>query len=346
VTDPREPSVAPSPAGPSRVARRPFIEPKQLVRLGLLVAGLGGVAWLVVDTGPRRVLDTLLGGAAILPLVMLFDAGYFVSEAFAHRAVLGPGGASIPARVFVRSTLLVYVVGSLVPLGRAGAEVARAAAFTPFVGAGRAAAAGTNVQVAAFVGNTFISVCCASASVAMLGLGSPLTWLLFVNGGGTLMLAIVTWTLVRHTPLGARIAARFPGMAQRFEGIGEGLRATPAELGRAVVFACLARVVQIGQYAGLLLAIGAHLTIGGTLLALGVHLVGAGLGDLVPNQVGVLEGAYRVFADALSLGDDPARAVSIALFARVSQVSIASMAMGVLALWPSQHAGMDDPAAG
>lgn len=64
----------------------------------------------------------------------------------------------------------------------------------------------------------------------------------------------------------------------------------------------------------------------------------ARLGDLVPNQVGVLEGAYRVFADALSLGDDPARAVSIALFARVSQIGIATLSMIGLGLTRASRA--------
>jgi hypothetical protein len=302
------------------------------VRALLLVAGIAGVVFLVVETGPERVWATLVAGAWTLPVVMIFDAGYFVCEALAHRAVIGERARSIPFRVFVRATMLVYVVASLVPLGRAGAEVARAAAFTPYVGAGRAAAAGTNVQVAAFVGNTFISALCFAACATTLGIAHPLTLLLALNGVGTLLLAAVTWTLVRRTALGAGIAKRWPGIAKRFEGLGDGLRASPAELARAIAATCGARVVQIAQYTGLLVAVGLHPAIVATLLALGVHLVGAGLGDVVPNQVGVLEGAYRVFADALSLGDDPARAVSIALFARVSQIGVAGVCTTLLAI--------------
>jgi hypothetical protein len=298
----------------------------------LLAAGIAGVAYLVVETGPDRVWRTLVLGSWVLPLVMIFDAGYFVCEALAHRAVLGEKAASIPARVFVRATMLVYVVSSLVPLGRAGGEVARATAFAPFVGTGRATAAGTNVQLAAFVGNTFISTLCFTACASVLGIGHPLTLLLAVNGLGTLLLAAVTWTLVRRSALGLAIARRWPSVAARFEGMGEGLRASPAELARAIAFTCSARVVQMGQYTGLLIAVGLHPSVLATLLALGVHLVGAGLGDVVPNQVGILEGAYRVFADALSLGDDPARAVSIALFARVSQIGVASLCTLALAV--------------
>lgn len=313
----------PEAGAPSALAR--------IARALLLLLGIGGVAYLVVETGPERVWSTLVAGAWTLPFVMVFDAGYFVCEAFAHRAVLGEGARSIPFRHFVRATMLVYVVASLVPLGRAGAEVARAATFSPYVGAGRATAAGTNVQVAAFVGNTFISTLCFGACAITLGLAHPLTLLLAVNGLGTLLLAGVTWALVRHSALGVAIASRWPKIAARFEGLGDGLRASPVELGRAIGFTCLARVVQIGMYTGLLVAVGLRPGILATLLALGVHLVGAGLGDVVPNQVGVLEGAYRVFADALSLGDDPARAVSIALFARVSQIGVAALSMGALA---------------
>jgi hypothetical protein len=304
----------------------------RVVRAVLLIVGIVGVAYLVHETGPDRVWSTLVGGAWTLPFVMVLDGGYFVCEALAHRAVLGAKGRAIPARVFVRATMLVYVVASLVPLGRAGAEVARVATFAPFVGAGRATAAGTNVQLAAFVGNTFISTLCFGACVLALGVTHPLTLLLALNGVGTLLLAVLSWALLRHSALGVAIARRWPKLAARFEGLGEGLRASPTELVRAMGFTCLARVVQIGMYSGLLVAVGLPISLLTTLLALGVHLVGAGLGDVVPNQVGVLEGAYRVFADALSLGDDPARAVSIALFARVSQIGVASLCMAALAM--------------
>ncbi len=310
---------------------------RRWLHVAALVLGVAGVVYLVHETGPERVWQTIVAGVWTLPLVMLCDAGYFVCEALAHRAVLGRGAAQIPARVFVRSTALVYVVGSLLPLGRAGAEIARAAAFAPYVGAGRSTAAGTNVQVAAFVGNTFISSACLVACLLALGV-HWLTGLLAVNGTVTLVLAIVAWALLRHDRLGTAIAKRWPQLAARFEGLGEGLRASPAELGRAIGLACLARVVQVGMYAGLLVAVGIAPTLLGTLLSLAVHLVGAGFGDLVPNQVGVLEGAYRVFADALSLGDDPARAVSIALFARVSQISIATLSMIGLGLTRASRA--------
>lgn len=304
----------------------------RIARALLLVLGVAGVAYLIVETGPERVLGTLLAGAWTLPVVMIFDGGYFVCEALAHRSVLGPSRATIPTRVFVRATMLVYVVSSLLPLGRAGGEVARAATFAPFVGTGRATAAGTNVQIAAFAGNTFVSALCFAACAWTLGPAHPLSLLLAVNGIGTLLLAWVTWALVRHDRLGTAIAKRWPSVAARFEGLGEGLRATPGELVRATSFTCLARVVQIGMYTGLLVAVGLHPSIVSTLLALGVHLVGAGLGDVVPNQVGILEGAYRVFAEALSLGDDPARAVSIALFARVSQIGVAALSTVALGL--------------
>lgn len=304
----------------------------RIVRGLLLLAGVLGVGYLVVETGPERVWSTLIAGAWTLPFVMIFDGSYFVCEALAHRAVLGAQSSAIPTRVFVRATMLVYVVASLLPLGRAGGEVARAAAFAPFVGTGRATAAGTNVQVAVFVGNTFISTLCYGACVLALGALHPLTLLVAVNGIGTLLLAAVTWALLRHGPLGVAIARRWPKLAARFEGLGEGLRASPKELVQAIGFACLARVVQIGMYTGLLVAVGISVSLLATLLVLAVHLVGAGLGDVVPNQVGVLEGAYRVFAEALGLGDDPARAVSIALFARVSQIGVATLCMGALAV--------------
>ena len=80
-------------------------------------------------------------------------------------------------------------------------------------------------------------------------------------------------------------------------------------------------------------AVGGALTISSGFVTQGIHLVGAALGDMVPNQVGFNEGAYRVFAEALGLGHDPARAVSIALVARLAQFILAGLCFGISAAW-------------
>jgi hypothetical protein len=306
----------------------------RLLRVALLVGGTLLLGWLIHDVGAARVLATALAAAPWMPLVIAFDLGFFACEAMAHRAVLGPARASIPWSRFVRSSFLYFCVLAIAPLGRAGAEIARAASFAPHVGGGRATAAGVNVQAGVLLANLAISIPCAVAVAATVGVQHPLAWLLMINGAATGVLAGITLLVIRRSRIGRWVGARFPRLARAGADLDEAVVAPRRDLARSTFWCCAARVVQIGQYAALLAAIDASVSVRGTLVALGVHLVGAGFGDLVPNQVGVLEGAYRIFADAVGLAHDPARAISIALLARVSQLLIAATGIALLALWP------------
>jgi hypothetical protein len=81
----------------------------------------------------------------------------------------------------------------------------------------------------------------------------------------------------------------------------------------------------------LVVAVGGSLGVSGTLLAQSIHLVGAGLGDMVPNAAGITEGAYRAFGHLLGVG--PAAAISIALVHRLAQYLLAGTSLLVGALW-------------
>lgn len=303
------------------------------LRALLLIAGVSMLAFLIHSAGAERVLATVIGAAAWMPLVIVFDLGFFACEALAHRAVLGPRRAEIPWTRFVRSSFLYYCVLAIAPLGRAGAEVARAASVAPYVGGGRAAAAAANVQGGVLIANLAISLPCWIAVASSVGPQHPLAWLLALNGIGTGIAGVVTLLVVRRSRVGGWLGARFPPLAKLGAELDDAVVAPRRDLVIATAWCVAARVVQIGMYASLLAAIGASVTLGGTLVALGVHLVGAGFGDFVPNQIGILEGAYRIFADAVGLAHDPARAISIALLARVAQFVIAGSGMLALAVW-------------
>ncbi len=76
-------------------------------------------------------------------------------------------------------------------------------------------------------------------------------------------------------------------------------------------------------------AIGGHATPASALTAQGIHLVGAAAGDLVPNQMGITEGAYRLFTQALELG--VAQALSIALVVRIVQLTLTGVCFALAA---------------
>src|SRR5690606_14569449 len=91
------------------------------------------------------------------------------------------------------------------------------------------------------------------------------------------------------------------------------------------------------QYGVILLAVGGTLTIVSALVAQAIHLVGAGLGDMVPNQVGVTEFAYGAFAGDLDLEAVKAQAISIALVHRICQFALAGSCLAIGALWKPAH---------
>lgn len=316
-------TTAPNPQGVARPSNQRW----QILAIAL---GLAVLAYVVHSVGVGAVLDALLDAAPWMPLIMLADLGFFVSETLAYRAVLGPRARSIPPARFLRASLLYYCVMVLAPLGRLGAEVARGAAFTPWVGAGRATAAAGNMQSGVLVANFAISVPAWIAVARAVGPLHPLAGLLAINAIGTGVLGLVIWLVAQKSTLGAWLGAKIPRLAKLGADLDGAARSTPEETRRSVMWCTVARVLQLGQYAALLAAIGASVTLGGSLVAFGVHLVGAGFGDVVPNQVGVLEGAYRIFADAVGLAHDPARAVSIALLARISQMAIAGVYLIIL----------------
>jgi hypothetical protein len=95
----------------------------------------------------------------------------------------------------------------------------------------------------------------------------------------------------------------------------------------------LGRLFQTVQYGVILVAVGGSLGVLSALISQAIHLVGAGLGDLVPNQAGITEGAYWVFADALGLSSDPAAAVGIALVARFCQYLVAGAGLVAGLVW-------------
>jgi hypothetical protein len=72
-----------------------------------------------------------------------------------------------------------------------------------------------------------------------------------------------------------------------------------------------------------LFAVGGIVTPASALTAQGIHLVGAAAGDVIPGQLGAMEGSYRVFAGALGFRARPELALSMPLLVRIAQLSVA-----------------------
>ncbi len=306
---------------------------KRALKWALLAVGTAVVVYLVHEVGPEAVLETMLAAGPFMFFVVLFDAGWFVSEVFSHRILLGEDVKKIPWQVYVRAQLLTYVFMVLVPAGRAGAEVARAAALREYVGGAKVAAAATSAQAISLLANTLISIPCGLVIAHALGPDHPLTWLIILNGVVTGVIGGSIIVVSRKLRVGRFLGKRIRRLVNVADAFDDAVRIPRRRLFAAIGVNFLGRVSQTIQYGIALVAVGGGLSLYGALLAQGVHLVGAFAGDFIPNQVGVVEGTYRVFAAALGFGDDPAKAVSIALLARVDQILLASFSLALLAAW-------------
>lgn len=344
------PASAPTDLSPeaAAAAERRSLRWKWFKRVGRVLLFVGGVTALVLlvrGAGPEHVLATLLEAGVFLPLIMLLEVGFATMDVVALRGLLGERGRRVPIAVFVRTALVAYGVMTLLPAGRAGGEVARAAGLAPYVGGPRAVAAGTRLQAATLLGNTTISVPCWIAVAMVSGAHSPLGWAILVNAALTGVVGSLMILISRRSRFGGWLGRRISMLASHGASFDEALRdQTPWS--PAIFATTIGRVLQSLQYGIILLAVGGSLTIVSAFVAQGIHLVGAGMGDMVPNQVGITEGAYALFAPALGLEDNAARAIGIALVARICQFSLAGVCLVVSSVWkaPPIASAESDPA--
>ncbi|MEZ4294492.1 MAG: hypothetical protein R3B70_05920 [Polyangiaceae bacterium] len=345
MTAPTDTDAAP-PADPPPLSAEPAKPAKPgvlgwLKRYGkwlLLVMGVIAVTLLVRETGPKRVGEVLLGAGAHLPLVIALEAAWISMDTFAVRALLGEHGKKAPAKLYARSGLVAYSIMVLLPAGRAGGEVARAALLGPHVGGARAGAAAARINGVTLLANALISIPCFIAIAQVVGASDKLSLAVLGNAVVTAFLGLGILIVTKRSSIGGFLGKRFRSMVHWGPAFDEALREMPAIPVRAIVLCFFGRFLQMVQYAVILHAVGGALTLSSGLVTQGIHLVGAALGDMVPNQVGFNEGAYRLFAEALGLARDPARAVSIALVARLAQFFLAGACLLVTSLWKSRAA--------
>ncbi len=342
---PLEPAASPPAAA---VADR-WAWAKKLARVLLFVGGVAAIVYVVRDAGPEQVWSTLVGAGVFVPLVLVLEVAFMAMDIVSLRALIGEAARKVPVSAWARSGLMAYGIMVLLPGGRAAGEVVRATQLAPYIGGAKAAAFGTRLQATTLLGNMVISIPCAIACFVAGGAGDALPWLVLGNGLATGVIGAVIILAARRSKVGGWLGSRFAGLASHGASFDEALRHdTP--WGPPILFASLGRAFQSVQYGILLLAVGGSVTVISALVSQAIHLVGAGLGDFVPNQVGITEGAYRVFAPILGLADDPARAIGIALVARFCQFLLAAVGLAVGAFWRSTHpatpAGVSAPEGG
>jgi hypothetical protein len=307
----------------------------------LAVLGLALVAYLVRDAGPERVLDVLWASGSWLPVILALELVQLACDVLALRSILGAAAwSAIPVPSLVRSSATAYSMMVLLPAGRAAGEVTRATILSRFIGVPRAASASTKLQAAYLSANGVLSLAAWGVVSSRFGLTSPLALLLLGNVVVQAFISIGLIAILRDARLGRwldRMRRRALGLAEETVPLDPGdRRRVPWQ---ASVVCSVARAAQVAQYGVILHAVGGAANIRSAFVVHGIHLVGATLGDFLPNQLGVVDGAYRAFATDVGFPDDPARALSIAFLARIAQLICACACLIVVALQRNTSSG-------
>jgi lysylphosphatidylglycerol synthase-like protein len=302
-----------------------------LGRLLLGTVGLALVAYLVRGAGPERVAHVLVQAGPWLPAIVALELAQMLSDVVALRALLPAERRDVPTIAWVRSSAVAYAMMILLPAGRAAGEVTRATLIAKHVAVPRVAIASTQLQAAYLIG---IAMASAGAGVGVacgFGVRTLLVTLLAVNVAITSVTAVVL--------IGALADARVWRWLEKLrrkltrDSAPPGVDTTRRPIRwQAIAACCGGRSAQLVQYGVILTAIGGAPTVQGALTAHGIHLVGATIGDVLPNGLGIIDGVYRAFASVLGLGAAPERALSIAFIAHAVQLSLAGVCVVVASI--------------
>lgn len=308
-------------------------------RLILATAGLGMVAYLLRGAGPERVARVLWEARSWMPAILAFEIVQILGDVMALRFILRGRAAEVPVSTWIRSSAIAYAMMILLPAGRAAGEVGRATLIAEHVGTPAALNASALLQAVYVFAIGLASAAACAVVASSFGLFATLALLLAANAA--LMFAITGGLLeiARNAPLGrwfqwARSRLAHPRTAPPAPAASVAPSAPAAfRLPWRSAIACVtARTAQLVQYGVLLSAVGGTASVRGAFIAHGIHLVGATMGDAVPNQLGVVDGTYRAFAAALGFADAPARALSIAFVAHAVQLTVAGLCVVVAAV--------------
>lgn len=293
-----------------------------LATLCLAALGLFACSVLVRHAGVDLVVDALLRVSAWLPLIMALELGRAAFELLSTRAVLGRLAAQVPLAVMLRAHFAAHAVSTLMPLGRSVGELSKAALLAPYVGAARAAAVGASGQTIALFVNGGIGI---AGGALALAWGSPTPVALVFLGFGAL-LAIIAYALAfgARSPSLHRLLSRVyekPALASDFaemlrDKAALGPRAFAAQTGHR-----LCQALQLGIIAH---ALGAPSGMLAAPLLEVIYVAGASVGDLLPAQLGAVEGAFALTAPLIGL--DAATAIALGLTLHAIQLAGAALA--------------------
>src|SRR5690606_34641869 len=271
-----------------------------------LLATLGAlaIAFLVYKVGARAVLKTIVGAGVWLPLILALDLVWLATESTAVLYLYDKESKKVTFVDWLRALFVHFATFMVVPVGRVSAEVARAGVLSRKVGKTRAAAAAALMQSFTLGANGAVSCMCLAAVFLTTGHAATIA-LMTTNIIVTGVLSVGIYLVVRHVHLGGVFGKRIKKLATFGPEIDQHVRASKSRHLGSFFLCVLARLVQTCQYAVIVFAIMGEVTLPMAFVAEGIQLAGRSMGDAIPNQIGVVEGAFAICAGALRLEGFP-----------------------------------------
>lgn len=300
----------------------------------LLIVGVLAVGAMIRQLGWAQIAQTVVTTAPWLPLICALDLLWVAVEGGAVLSVYGSERKAISARNWLFITLVHYATFMLFPLGRAAAEITRATLVRKHVDRYRASVGVALMQSFTLLTNGLVCGV-AAACVALLPHSRILLGALTFNGVLLFGMGVASYVVLRRVNMGGWFAKRFTKLTEIGPAFDAEFRASQPHHKWAVVFCMCGRSIQALQYGVIVFAVSGQFSFSSAWIAEGIQVVARSAGDFIPNQVGVTEGAFVFFREALGLAALPAVAMSIALVARISNVIMATACIVLAQLWPA-----------
>jgi len=269
-------------------------------------------AWLVREVGSDAVQWGLVRAASFLPLLLVLEGGRIFCEAAATRRLVAELGGSVRAGLLSRAVLVCYSLTIAAPAGRTAGEAAKAAMLARRLGTARAAVVAAAMQALNLLTNGTVGAIAAVAAFSITG-WSPLTGCLVAHALVHYVAGFGLQVLARHRGLARRVASIFPrlqGVVDRFAHASQRLRYVPRAAGW---FMLASRALQALQLAILGHAVAGGFALEQALLGHGVYMLSTAVGDLVPAQLGVTDGAFVLAAGPLGIVAADAAAIGLVI---------------------------------
>ncbi len=298
------------------------------LRIALGVLGLGGLVAIVVDVGPRAVLDTLVPALRWVPLLYGLELCRAACEALASYLAFGKLARKIPLVTLFRANLAGQAIGNIAPAPRVVNETIKATLLGPYTGIEPAVSVGFVNQAATLSSVGLFSVPCAIAIFALEG-ASVWFWATLAHAVVLVACGIALRAVTRSERLSNKVARRFPRFAPRIEAFRAHARGVDLLARGPTAALLLNRCFQVAQYTVAARAVGIDAGLLRSLGVQGVNLVASAVGVMVPGGFGTTDGAFTLAANML--GTTRERATSLALVIRCMQ--LVGLVVGLVAMF-------------